>query len=55
MVAWGKDAHGGITRYFWAKSYNLGGVLLLLIARAVFKPHDALAKTSTTWGLGCRK
>ena len=27
MGAWGKDAHGGIPRCFWPKSYNPGGVL----------------------------
>ena len=42
MGAWGKDAHGGIPRCFWPKSYNVGGVLLLsfflLIAQTEFRP-----------------
>ena len=44
--------------WYLGKSYNLGGFLsffLLLIARAEFKPHSTVAKTSTAWGLGVRK
>ena len=37
MGAWGKDAHGGIQRCFWAKSYNPRGVVVL-IAEMEFRP-----------------
>ena len=32
MGAWGKDAHGGIPRCFWPKSYNPGGVLSFFLS-----------------------
>ena len=31
MGAWGKDVHGGILLGIWAKSYNLGGVVVVVV------------------------